>query len=72
MSKKDVLHIPPPPPTPPEPGRDANSGKEKHTHHGPPAMHPGEGPGGTPSVGGNPHIIEPATSPSRYPGVNVS
>lgn len=69
MSKKDVLHIPPTV-EPVAPERTANPGRHKE-HHVPP-MHPSEGPGGTPSERGDPHIIEPQPAHDPYPGTHVS
>ena len=70
MSKKDVLHIPPTA-VPPAPDRSADSESEEHPHHIAP-IHPGEGPGGTPSRSGNPHIITPQPAHDPYPGTHVS
>lgn len=70
MSKKDVLHIPPTA-FPTAPDRSADSDREDHTPHVPP-IHPAEGPGGTPSRGGNPRIITPQPAHDPYPGIHVS
>lgn len=69
MSKKDVLHIPPPE-TPP-PSRKGSTEHEDHSPHIPP-MRPNEGPGKTPGRGHDAHIIEPQPSSNPYPGVGVS
>jgi hypothetical protein len=67
MSKKDVLHIPPTV----EPVAPERTAHPEHVPHVPP-MHPGEGPGGTPSEGGNPRIITPQPAHDPYPGTHVT
>ncbi|MCP3098342.1 hypothetical protein LZ198_05545 [Myxococcus sp. K15C18031901] len=75
MRKKDehdVLHIPPEA-VPPAPDHDAGAGHEQPPRHrAPPTLQPDGGPGGTPGADDTPRIIEPQTTPGRYPGVSVS